>query len=182
MKRILSFLLAVCVILGLAGCIRTEHRPQKQAQWVTGSWEKRYASLRELTADSELIAIVTVQERTAGKEDALPSTLFTVKIHTLLWGAPLTDTFTVAMTGGEKDGVLIQVTDDPLMEKEEMYLLFCTENTDGTFRVLGGPQGRFRYQDGSLTPVYKPAIDILMKKQADADTVCAEIISYLTTS
>ena len=183
MKKFLCFVLVLCFVLSCAGCIRTEERKQAQEKWIQASWSKGYASLRELTIDSELIAIATVQSSTPGNSAEIPSTVFSMKIHTLLWGEPLSDTFEIYMTGGtDAAGDLVQVTDDPLMKAGEMYLVFCQENRDGTFTVLGGPQGRFRYQDGSLTPVYRPDSGLLMPRGADADTINDQIIGFLTTT
>ena len=32
-------------------------------------------------------------------------------------------------------------------------LVFCKENADGTYRILGGPQGRLVYDDGTLNSI-----------------------------
>ena len=182
MKRIFSFGLAVCMLFALCGCIRVEQRQeQPKDQWINVDWSKSYATLRELTLDSELIAFATVQESTP-TEGRIISTLFTMKIDTLLWGEPLDATFTVYMTGGKNaDGSLTQVSGDPLMKEGEQYLLFCRENQDGTYTVLGGPQGRFRYWEGTLTAIYQPDKSLTVKRGSDADTVSAQIISYLTS-
>ena len=182
MKKVFSFLLAFCLCVALCGCIRVEQRQeQPQDQWIHVDWSKGYANLRELTLDSELIAFVTVQE-SAPTVGQIPSTVFTVKIDTLLWGEPLDATFDIYMTGGKNaDGSLTQVAGDPLMKEGEQYLVFCQENKDGTYTVLGGPQGRFRYREGTLTAIYQPDKSLTVPRNADADTVSAQIISYLTS-
>ena len=183
MKKAFSVLLSMLLLASLWGCIRTEPRQeQPKDQWIQVDWSKGYATLRELTLDSELIAIATVQESTPGQEGAFPSTLFTMKIDTLLWGEPLDAAITVYMTGGTlADGALLQVTGDPLMKAGEQYLVFCQENRDGTYTVLGGPQGRFRCLDGKLTALYQPDKSLTIPRDSDADTVSAQIIGYLTS-
>ena len=183
MKKIISFAVALMMLPALCGCIRVEQRQeQPKDQWINVDWSKSYANLRELTMDSELIVFATVQNSTPGKESPIPSTLFTMKINTLLWGEPLDATFEIYMTGGKNaDGTLTQVADDPLMKEGEQYLLFCRENTDGSYTVLGGPQGRFRYREGKLTAIYQPDKSLTVKQGSDADTVSAQIIGYLTS-
>ena len=183
MKKALCFLLVLCFMLVLPGCIRTEQRREPEQKWIQVSWSKSYATIRELTLDSDLIVIASVTGSKAASASEIPATLFTMKIDTLLWGEPLSDTFEIYMTGGtDAAGDLIQVSGDPLMEAGQMYLVFCQENRDGSFTVLGGPQGRFRYQDGGLTAVYQPDNSLIMPRGSDADTISAQIIGCLTTT
>jgi len=182
MRKGLCFILTAVLLFSLCGCIRVEQRQeQPKDQWINVDWSKGYANLRELTADSDLIVFATVQESTTN-EGQIVSTIFTMKIDTLLWGEPLDATFRVYMTGGKNaDGSLTQVAGDPLMKEGEEYLLFCQENKDGTYTVLGGPQGRFRYRDGTLTAIYQPDKSLTVPRNTDADSVSAQIIGYLTS-
>lgn len=60
--------------------------------------------------------------------------------------------FGIYMTGGiDSEGYSLQMEEDPLMKSNEEFLLFARENDDGTFTILGGPQGRFIYDNGRLT-------------------------------
>jgi hypothetical protein len=43
------------------------------------------------------------------------------------------------------------MSDDPLMKKEDQYIIFAKSNADGTFTVLGGSQGRMQYKDGKVS-------------------------------
>jgi hypothetical protein len=42
---------------------------------------------------------------------------------------------------------------DPLMQSDQEQVLFLTQAPDGSYDIVGGPQGRFSVQDGKVHPV-----------------------------
>ena len=185
-KYCVLVLLLLAVAAVLWACDRQEVR-QPDA-YMSVSWSKGYANLEELTQDSDLIAIISVKgiaEERLNKD--LPSTIFTARVEKAISQGKVEEEILIYMTGGTKDGKQIEIIDDPLMKAGEAYLVFCQKNADGTYTVLGGPQGRFVYDDGTLTSLHlaneqvgrASAVNEIVLDKANADTVLAQIKKYL---
>lgn len=86
-------------------------------------------------------------------QEGLPFTEFDVSVDMPIYNAKKGEKFGIIMTGQETATDIVEIEDDPLMLQGEKALVFCKRNTDGTYRILGGPQGRLAYQDGKLTSV-----------------------------
>lgn len=69
-------------------------------------------------------------------------------------------------------------------------LVFCKENADGTYRILGGPQGRLVYDDGTLNSIStvlaqegeEGMLSGLIVENADARALIREIQGYVGAS
>lgn len=120
------------------------------------SWAWGYGdgsgSIDDMAENSDLIALITVDgvERVYAQE-GLPFTEFNVCVDIPIYNVKKGEKFGIIMTGQETETTLVELSSDPLMVEGEKALVFCKKNTDGTYRILGGPQGRFVYQDGKLT-------------------------------
>ncbi|WP_347110133.1 hypothetical protein AAHB33_05445 [Paenarthrobacter sp. S56] len=122
------------------------------------SWAEGYDNLRDLKAHSSL-GVEGTFTRIIGQSSikTVPITdfEFTVDkvIHdptgTLKEGARLT----IRQTGGSVDGVLHQISDDPLFKVSEHAVLFLKEPETGLFYVVGGPSGRFEVKSGKVIPL-----------------------------
>ena len=111
-----------------------------------------YGNLQELTRDSDLIALVEIEGVVSSDvERNIPSTVFSAKVLKPIYNTKKGKEIQLYMTGGRVDGRIAEEPGNPLMNSGEQYLLFCRKNTDGTYTVLGGPQGRFVYEDGKLS-------------------------------
>lgn len=69
-------------------------------------------------------------------------------------------------------------------------LVFCKENADGTYRILGVPQGRLVYDDGTLNSIStvlaqegeEGMLSGLIVENADARALIREIQGYVGAS
>jgi len=108
------------------------------------SWMIGYASIYDITKASDLIAIIQVKNTNGTDGDS--------NISFLTYDAEIIDSIY-----GCKDGDVISIyatanmEEDPIPEPEQEFLVFTKKNEDGTYTILGGPQGRMKYQDGKLT-------------------------------
>lgn len=114
---------------------------------ISASWAYHYSGIDDLAENSDLIAVITVKDRIADKDNkqyGAMLTKYTVQIDTLIYGEE-TDRITVIMTGGTDDAEkkIYEISDDPLMENGDTYLIFAKQNEDGTYAILSGSQGRF---------------------------------------
>lgn len=185
-KYCVLVLLLLVVATVLLGCDRQE--ASQPVGYISASWSKGYANLEELTQDSDLIAIISVKgiaEERLNKD--LPSTIFTARVEKAISQSKTEKEILIYMTGGPKDGKQVQIIDDPLMKAGETYLVFCQKNADGTYTVLGGPQGRFVYKDGTITSLHlaneqvgrASEVNEIVLDKADADIVLEQIKEYL---
>lgn len=178
-KRIILGVLAiVCIsILGAISYKNSAYRTGTHQSWTTlprekkartilcpswghscPSWAHRYdskdVSFDTLTEESDLIALITVNgiERTYGA-DGFPFTDFNVTVDKAIYQTEKGQKFIIAMPGQETDTQIIEISGESLMTIGDKALVFCKNNGDGTYRILGGPQGRFAYEDGKLTSI-----------------------------
>jgi hypothetical protein len=142
--------------------------PQTGLQFEIGaSWAKTYANPSELAADARLIVVGHVDAITFQGRDPhdnpqakipTPLTQFAVSVDRRLAGSS-PNTITVNQTGGPVGGQIVSVEGDPLMVVGAKYVMYLDANDDGTYAVLGGPQGRLSVmRDGSLRTVGDSAV------------------------
>ena len=135
--------IALATIVGIAGFKYAQKRDEAETQFMTASWAYSYANMEEISQDSDIIALVRVN---GGKDSyeisGIPFVEFHVEVITPIYGADLGDRLSIFMADG--------VADDPLLKEEEELLIFARQNENGTVSILGGPQGRFVYDNGKL--------------------------------
>lgn len=145
MSVILSFLLVILCSCGHSG------NSSETSEYMSASWSRSYASIEELTINSDLIALVKVkQSKETLVQNGIPFTTFLMEVITPVHNVEKGDSFVVFMTGGAKNGTTVEVVDDPLLKIGEECMVFCKKNPDGTFQILSGPQGRFAHENGKL--------------------------------
>ncbi|MDQ3810145.1 MAG: hypothetical protein M3336_07635 [Chloroflexota bacterium] len=94
-----------------------------------------------------------------GAGPAIPITAYPVEVERVVrGGAGAGQQVTVVQTGGTFSVPVVpggpsvtrtlQVEDDALMRVGERYVLFLRRNGDGTFAIVGGPQGRMLVDSG----------------------------------
>jgi hypothetical protein len=112
-----------------------------------------------------LIALVKVEgvENTA-VEYNVPYTLFSVDVITPIYNTTENSNFTIYMTGGETKEKKVEVIDDPLLQIGDEILVFCALNSDGTYRIISGSQGRLVYENGKLS-----SLNVVNTKVAEAN-------------
>ena len=125
---------------------------------MNASWTYHYGSIKELCeADSlDLIARVKIGDGRQEDKNGFMMTVFTAKVEELIYGS-CEDSVEIIMTGGvDHDAEIIyEISDDPLMQKGDEYIIFARKNESGTYTVLGGPQGRFVIDGGNVYPLYE---------------------------
>ncbi len=177
----------VLILLILTACNHSSANTNKE--YMSVSWSRSYADIEELSENSDLIALVSVLgvEKT-GLQGGVPYTVFNVETLTPVYHTDQGETFYVYMTGGERNGTVVEIVDDPLLQIGEEYLVFCKKNPDSTYQILGGPQGRFLHESGKLNSLgvineqvgeSSTIADILKIKDADAAALIEEIKGYL---
>ncbi len=124
------------------------------------SWAKSYSSIQELAEASDFIGLVEIVDRGRSEEAPLeesgegtPLSFSTFSAKVLDGIVSEKDTIEIFMTGRHTDKGVIQFSDDPLMSEGEKWFIFARKNDDGTYTILGGPCGRFSYNEkgGTIT-------------------------------
>lgn len=159
--RMASTIIALVTIAGFSGCAGSPEaaNPSSSANTVgmDASWAESYDNLTDLKAHSALAvegSFTRIIDESKIKTVPITDFEFTVDevIHdpagTLKEGTRIT----VRQTGGSVDGVLHQISDDPLFKISENAVLFLKEPEPGLFYVIGGPSGRFEVINGRVTP------------------------------
>jgi len=119
-------------------------------------------SVSELVTQSQLAVLATA--RTARQEPnkvdpTIVATIQSFTIDNLVWGKNPGDKIEVRFTGGvvndSIDGpYLLQLDGQPqFKEGQQYFLVLLGPSADGTYMVLGGPQGRYEVTDDRLHAV-----------------------------
>lgn len=116
----------------------------RKHSYAYASWAMAYSDIESLVAESELIAVVEA----IGQSDKYAQT--EVKVIDAVYGCENDETFAIKQTGALLDSLRQEIYDDPLLDKGKQYLIFARRNDQGTVTILGGPQGRFCYEDGKI--------------------------------
>lgn len=154
-----TLILTICLITlssMLLGCSNNENTKEDEYEKVpmSASWSYNYGSVEELSKASDLIAIIKIKDTKS--DDTYSSlnvmqTVYSAEIEQLIYGTDQ-KTIDVVMTGGIDDNAkkIYEVCDDPLMKKNDEFLIFAQQNENGTYTILSGPQGRFEINDGNV--------------------------------
>lgn len=181
---ITAFILLLAV--SIATIISTPHNSNdKEVVKLSASWSYRYSDFKEITAESDLIALIKVDGLAELHSDQnTPMSVYNVKVIEPVYNIDA-DNFKIKMTGAETDDMIYEIDDDPLLKKDEEFLVFCKSNEDGSYRIIGGPQGRFTYTDGKLNSLY---LDVTAGGEEhtelyliDADEVIQRVKGYINT-
>lgn len=191
MKRIkISLLLSVIAVFLLCLVVFITYankrtKPEK-VSFLSASWAQNYADINEITKDSDLIALIHVNDLLSEEQDDnLPFSIFEVEVIEAVYGCETGDKISIYMTGGNIGEKRFEIRDDPLLEKGQEFLVFTKKNEDGTYRILSGPQGRLEYKDGVLNSLqfvndrvkqYNTSMNICVQNQ-DAKTLMNDIRS-----
>lgn len=123
---------------------------------MNASWTDYYGSIKELCeADSlGLIARVKIGDGIHENRYGFNMTVFTAKVEDLIYGS-CEDNVDIIMTGwvDHDTKTIYEISDDPLMQKGDEFIIFARKNESGTYTVLGGPQGRFVIDSDNVYPL-----------------------------
>ena len=138
---------------------------------------ENYGDVKALSEASNLIALAEITGiKSVIEEDGIPYTTFTAKVEKPVYQAKQDETFDIYMTGGETKDEIVEVENDPLLKRGDKVLVFCKENSDGTYQILSGPQGRLVYSNGKLNSV---VANNAIVQDADLDELISEIEQYV---
>ena len=145
-----------CIIFGVAVLVLIttlcifikKNEPEKV--YMSASWIYGYANVEELTEHSDLIALVKVDKLAQNIEGRVPASIYNVTVVDGILGCEKDEVISVYMTGGKNGNQTFEIKSDPLMKKRQQFLIFAQKNQDGTYTILGGPQGRLVYSKGML--------------------------------
>ncbi len=138
-----------------------------KVQNISASWHRSYDSIKDLAADSDLIALVEItgQERVE-QHESLYFTISTADVLETAYSTENVETVELYQTGRRTDTELIQIAEDPLMNEGEKWFIFARRNEDGTYTILG-PFGRFAYGGKEKPFTWLP--DITMKGALESE-------------
>lgn len=121
---------------------------------LSASWEYNYESVEEMAHSCDIIAIVKITGSDIDNSYSAYNVLLTVynaEVKQLIYGKS-EDKIKIVMTGGIDEAAkkIYEVADDPLMNKDDEFLIFAQQNEDGTYTILSGSQGRFQIVNGKV--------------------------------
>lgn len=192
-KKIVCVSVPVLVILAIGIIVKNfiiKDNNQKEIELLHASWTYNYEDIEEISQSSDIIALVKVRGVEKSYEEyGIPFTNYLVDVITPILNVNKEETFTIVMTGRETEDKIYEVADDPLLKLKEEYLIFCKMNSDGTYQILSGPQGRLTHSNGKLNSLnvinsrvreVNPYSNITINN-ADADELISEIKSYIAS-
>ena len=122
-----------------------------KTEFLSASWSYGYGSITELAKESDLVALVQIEDKAQEWSlDQIPLTDYKATIIKPIVNAKEGENILLTITGVNNINKHVEIEDDPLFEKGEEFLIFAHKNDRGTYTILGGPQGRFKYINGEL--------------------------------
>jgi hypothetical protein len=188
-KKIIAVVaLSFVAVLFLGSVVYNSHANNVQTTYLSASWEYNYKDVKEISNASDLIALVKVDGvKDTSVDQNVPYSEFKVDVVNPVYNTNKGDNLTILMTGGEIKGRVTELQDDPLLQSGDEILIFCKRNTDGTYRILSGPQGRLVYNDGKLNSLNVSNARVRATNSAsniniqnmDADKLISQIKGYV---
>ena len=179
-------------LLALPACTRAPAEVQPSAQAsapvraaprvvrYAASWAQYCRSMKDLKGYSDIAVVGVVSEVSPAVQaaaDGLVFTTVTLTVASMPWSrvltTPVPETVSYVQTGGTYQGVTYQIDDDPLVQVGDRVLMFFSEYSPGTYRVTGGPTGRFSVAGGVVKPVVEDGV------QVAAGTTASSLFSSL---
>ena len=146
------FLICIIFVCSFFSLYLLNNHQSQEPVLMSASWSYNYSDVEELTQNSDLIALISVEDLASYINDQeLPMTNYTVNIDTPIYGCTEDDSINVVMTGGPDNGVIFEIADDPLMNINDNFIIFAHQNNDGSFTILSGPQGRMSIENGLVS-------------------------------
>lgn len=140
--------------------------------YMSASWAYGYADVQDLTRHSDVIALIKVDQLSETIGGKVPASVYQVTVTDGIRGCQTDEQLFVYMTGGRMGKKMFVIESDPLMEEGQEFLIFAQQNADGTCTVLGGPQGRLVYKNGTLNSLHNTTIPHVNRiKNADSTTM-----------
>ncbi|MCL2052279.1 MAG: hypothetical protein FWG91_11235 [Lachnospiraceae bacterium] len=162
-KKIIAIAIFITLLSGCSLPAEPEDtlnaEPDEQVQsLVLASWADSYPDIKTLAKDSDFIGIVEITgeadriivpdgvDTNKGDAYTIPLTVFSARVIEGIISDE--QELHIVMTG--KTGVMA-IADDPLLKPGEIWMIFADRNENNTYAILGGPQGRFYYDETNGT-------------------------------
>lgn len=185
---LISLIIIGAIILG--SCV-LKNNTVKDKVYMNASWGYNYSDIEELTSVSDLIAFVKVNSISKEYIDqGTPFTEYVVDVITPVLNTQKGDSLIIRLTGGPNDDVIFEIEDAPLLKSGEELMIFCQENTVGSYpsyTIISGAQGRLYYSNGKLNSLCMIDENVMQAnsatnikiKDADFDEMVTQIHSYI---
>lgn len=139
----------ISIILVIAA-IAISSTPVKPVTYSSASWHMRYDNIEDLFAKSDVVVIGVVQSSSSYVgESNIIYTDHVFRVDEVLLGSPESK-ITILQTGGITEEKHVEIEDDPLLDKNDVHVMFLREYKDGHYCSLGGPQGHFVTKNGKI--------------------------------
>lgn len=171
----------------MAGCSNKASYDGYEKVPLSASWSYNYGSVEELTKSGDIVAIVKITDSKSEPYGGMQFTIYDAEIKQLICGND-EKKIKIYMTGGvdENEKKIYEIEDDPLMQINDEFLIFATQNKDGTYTILSGSQGRFEIKDDrvyslneSNVQVKKASVGSNIKVNGkDKDKFISDVKSY----
>ena len=115
--------------------------------------QQKIASTDELVKQSEVVAVGTVANLSSewNESHTMIRTRVTLAVDQYVKGSNSGNTITLMIPGGEIDGVGELYSHMPKFIRQEQVVVFAQKNSEGTYRVAGGREGKFTVQKDAET-------------------------------
>ncbi len=155
MKKLSVTIFSIIAVVAIVGFLIVSNKEQKQTMYLEASWAEYFEDIDSLCENSDIIAIVKpTSVNKQGSSLGFPTIDFNADVVDLIYGNEELKQVVITQTGGYTDDTIYEIADDPLLEIGQKYLIFGRFNDMGTVTILGGPQGRFLYDDGKLNNLF----------------------------
>ncbi|WP_091233321.1 hypothetical protein [Anaerobium acetethylicum] len=158
--------------------------PADSDTYSNASWDYVYTGISELVLASDLIGMIEVGEIKKEYElNGIPFTQYNLTVVKSIFNCEEGQSIVLTMTGIKNEDTELEIPEDPLPSKGDKFLVFAKQNVDGTYCILGGPQGRLMYTNGilnSMNNVFSKVPDMNINiKDAHEESIINEINSAL---
>lgn len=175
----------IACTLVLTACVNPDDGNLTKAV-MNASWIYNYASVQELTENSDLIACICVKGMESYEDGGIVKTKYQAEVTQCIYGEEQ-KTVEIVMTGGVMGKTLYEVADDPLMDSNDTFIIFARKNTNGTYTILSGPQGRFVLENDAVYSLNEANSEVeranpysnIRVKNVQKDAFIRQAMSYL---
>ncbi len=150
--NLMKLITAFVMLFSMLGCKNNNSDYEKVL--LDASWEYNYSDIEELSNNSDIIAVINIDEFEIDDSYSgldIIMTKYNASIQELIYG-DYEEEIEIIMTGGfdEDEKIIYEIVDDPLMNINDEYLIFAKKNNDGTYRILSGSQGRYVIENNEI--------------------------------
>lgn len=167
-KKLAAVVVAIGALLGILFFVIGQKQSPEYI-YISASWIYGYADVADLTVHSDIIALIHVNELDSSQGGKAPSSIYSVTVKEGLLGCESGDELHIFMSGARVDNQIYETTTDPLMQKNQEFLIFAQKNADGTCTVLGGPQGRLLYKNGKVNSLHNTTLPHVNRMSATTE-------------